>query len=86
MSSMAPQSVVKSLQVVGEIFQEENIRICVKESFKGGLITGIAALVGGLLGGKSGLVAGIVKAFINYNLFQLLISYNIILYQHLVII
>ncbi|KAL4108007.1 hypothetical protein QTP88_018270 [Uroleucon formosanum] len=58
MSSIAPQSMVKSLQVVGEIFQEENIKICVKESVKGGLIAGIATLVGGLLGGKSGLIAG----------------------------
>lgn len=58
MSSIAPQSVVKSLQVVGEIFQEENIKICVNESVKGGLIAGIATLVGGLLGGKSGLIAG----------------------------
>jgi len=65
MSSIAPQSVVKSLEVVGEIFQEENIKICVKESVKGGLITGIAALVGGLLGGKSGLIAGIVKTLTN---------------------
>ncbi|KAE9539769.1 hypothetical protein AGLY_005021 [Aphis glycines] len=58
MSSIAPQSVIKSLEVVGEIFKEENIKISVKESVKGGLITGIAALVGGLLGGKSGLIAG----------------------------
>jgi len=65
MSSIAPQSVIKSLEVVGEIFKEENIKISVKESVKGGLITGIAALVGGLLGGKSGLIAGIVKALIN---------------------
>lgn len=65
MSSIAPQSVVKSLEVVGEIFKEENIKISVKESVKGGLITGIAALVGGLLGGKSGLIAGKVKALIN---------------------
>lgn len=58
MSSISPQSVLKSLEVVGEIFQEENIKISIKESVKGSLITGIAALVGGLVGGKSGLIAG----------------------------
>ncbi|XP_025195007.1 protein C19orf12 homolog [Melanaphis sacchari] len=58
MSSVTPKNVIKSLEVVGEIFQEENLKITVKESVKGGLITGIAALVGGLLGGKSGLIAG----------------------------
>jgi len=49
---------MSALEVVGEIFQEENIKICVKESIKGGLITGISTLVGGLLGGKTGLLAG----------------------------
>lgn len=60
-SSSASQNIIKALEVVGEIFQEENIKICVKESVKGGLITGVSTLVGGLLGGKTGLLAGTVK-------------------------
>lgn len=57
-SSFVSQDMMKALEIVGEIFQEENIKICVKESIKGCLITGISTLVGGLLGGKSGLLAG----------------------------
>lgn len=60
-SSFVSQDMMKALEVVGEIFQEENIKICVKESIKGGLITGISTLVGSLLYGKSGLLAGIVN-------------------------
>lgn len=64
--SSAPQQVVKALEVVGEIFQEENIKITLKESVKGGFITGVSTLVGGLLGGKTGLLAGIVKCLYTY--------------------
>lgn len=60
-SSSASQNILKTLEVVGEIFQEESIKICAKESAKGGLITGVSALVGGLLGGKTGLLAGELK-------------------------
>lgn len=60
-TASAPQQVVKALEVVGEIFQEENIKVTLKESVKGGFITGVSTLVGGLLGGKTGLLAGTVK-------------------------
>lgn len=59
-SPVSSQQITKVLEVVGEIFQEENIKICVKESVKGGLITGVSTLIGGLLGGKTGLLAGTV--------------------------
>lgn len=58
MSLTSSQGIVKVLEVVGEIFQEENIKICVKESAKGGLIAGVSTLLGGLLGGKTGLLVG----------------------------
>lgn len=64
-SSSASQNITRALEVVGGIFQEENIKICMKESAKGGLITGVSALVGGLLGGKTGLLAGKILPF-NY--------------------
>lgn len=57
------QDVRRALEVVGEILQEENIKICAKESAKGGLITGVSALIGGLLGGKAGLLAGMQRIF-----------------------
>jgi len=57
-SSLVSNEMMKALEVVGEIFQEENIKICVKESFKAGLITGISTLIGGILGGKNGILAG----------------------------
>lgn len=64
----ASQKILGALEVVGEIFQEESIKICMKESAKGGLITGVSALVGGLLGGKTGLLAGTNFQLHNSNL------------------
>ncbi|XP_050430585.1 protein C19orf12-like isoform X2 [Adelges cooleyi] len=55
---MPSREITRVLNVIGELFQEEGIQICVKESFKGGLITGISTIIGGLLGGKTGLLAG----------------------------
>lgn len=57
-SLQSQNKIMNVLEVVGEIFEEEDIKICVKESFKGGLITGLSSIVGGLLGGKTGLLAG----------------------------
>jgi len=62
-SSLVNEDMMRALEVVGNIFQEENIKICIKESLKGGLITGIATIVGGILGGKTGLLAGTLKKF-----------------------
>ncbi|XP_050534643.1 protein C19orf12-like [Daktulosphaira vitifoliae] len=52
------QVLVNVLLVIGDLFEKENIKVCAKESMKGGLITGITAMIGGLLGGKTGLIAG----------------------------
>jgi len=57
-SSLASQKMIDVLNVIGEIFQEQNIKFCVKESIKSGLITGISTIVGGLLSGKTGALAG----------------------------
>jgi len=68
-SSLVSNEMMKALEVVGEIFQEENIKICVKESLKSGLITGISTVIGGILGGKNGLLAGgLVGTIAAYNI------------------
>lgn len=57
-SSLVTNEMMKALEVVGEIFQQENIQICVKESVKSGIITGVSTIIGGILGGKTGIFAG----------------------------
>ena len=46
------------IQLLSVLADESNLRVTVKESLKGGLITGIGAVLGGLIGGKSGLLLG----------------------------
>ena len=46
------------LTLITTIGDDENIRVTVKESLKGGLITGIAATIGGLILGPLGLAVG----------------------------
>lgn len=72
-SSIASQDLMKVLEVVGNIFQDEHIKICATESAKGALITGISTIIGGILGGKSGILTGMVKFYINYHNFVCLI-------------
>ncbi|VVC28170.1 Hypothetical protein CINCED_3A021210 [Cinara cedri] len=68
-SSIVSQDIMKTLEVIADIFQEENIKICVKESGKGALIAGISSFIGGILGGKSGfLTGGIVGTIAAYSM------------------
>lgn len=64
-SPIASQDIMKVLEVVGNIFQDEHIKICAEESAKGALITGISSLIGGIFGGKTGLLTGMVKSYKN---------------------
>ncbi|XP_035680434.1 protein C19orf12 homolog [Branchiostoma floridae] len=46
------------MHLLSTLAQEENLRVAVKESLKGGLLTGMVAAAGGLLGGPPGLAVG----------------------------
>lgn len=46
---------INALEVLA---RDQNIRVTVKESLKGGLITGICATAGGVCGGPAGLAIG----------------------------
>ena len=46
------------LNIITTIGDDENLRITVKQSAKGGLIAGISCAVGGLIGGPRGLAVG----------------------------
>lgn len=78
-SSYSSQEIMKTLEVVGEIFQEDNIKICAKESVKGGLITGVSTLLGGLLGGKTGLLVGKVKSLTICFIFHSLLKKKLVI-------
>lgn len=49
--------------LVSDVTRHEDIRISIKSSVKGGVITGVAATLGGILLGPPGLVIG--KCFLN---------------------
>ena len=49
------QDVIQLLSILAD---ESNLRATAKESLKGGLIAGVATVVGGLLGGRNGLILG----------------------------
>ena len=46
------------LTIITTLGDDENLRITVKQSAKGGLIAGISCAVGGLIGGPPGLAVG----------------------------
>lgn len=50
------EAVIEALKVLSE---EEGLRICIKESLKGGLIAGVSTICGGLLLGPVGLALGL---------------------------
>ena len=53
-----PVDIEDLLALLGQLCDDEGIRIAVKETVKGGLLTGAAAMVGGLLLGPPGLGLG----------------------------
>ncbi|XP_023233027.1 protein C19orf12 homolog [Centruroides sculpturatus] len=53
-----PVNMQDVVEVVCVLADEENIRIAVKESVKGGIITGVAVVVGGVALGPIGLAIG----------------------------
>lgn len=51
-------SVSDVMDILVILANEENLRVAVRESFKAGLLTGAATIVGGLLAGPRGLAIG----------------------------
>ncbi|GLV40547.1 hypothetical protein CBL_04349 [Carabus blaptoides fortunei] len=46
------------INIISELAKHENLRVTLKESLQGGLITGLCTTAGGLLGGRTGLLLG----------------------------
>jgi len=54
-----PLNTKEILSIVTQITQNKHVRVTVRESVKGGCITGATAATGGLLLGPIGFVAGV---------------------------
>jgi len=54
-----PLDVDDVLQLLAELADDDGLKVTVTESLKGGLITGLTAVVGGMLMGPAGLAIGI---------------------------
>ncbi|XP_069680993.1 protein Nazo-like [Periplaneta americana] len=46
------------LNVVTQLTEDKNVRVCVRESFKGGCVAGTTTIIGGLVMGPPGLAIG----------------------------
>lgn len=64
-----PINTVEVLSLVTQVCEDENLRVPIKESVKGGFIAGTTTAIGGLLGGPVGLAVG-----------ELLHSYNVLVF------
>lgn len=53
-----PINTVEVLSLVTQVCEDENLRVPIKESVKGGFIAGTTTAIGGLLGGPVGLAVG----------------------------
>lgn len=53
-----PINTVEVLSLVTQVCENEDLRVPIKESLKGGLIAGTTTTIGGLLGGPMGLAIG----------------------------
>ena len=83
-----PLDVDDVLQLLAELADDDDLKVTVTESLKGGLITGLTAVVGGMLLGPPGLAIGIYMhtkhaqlhtkfSLIKPNLFVLYFHYTI---------
>jgi len=55
---MTTLTVKDVIDLLVTLSNEHNLRVAVRESFKAGLITGAATIVGGLLSGPRGIAIG----------------------------
>lgn len=74
-----PINTTEALSLVSQICEEEKLRVCIKESVKGGFIAGGATILGGLLGGPVGLavggtVGGCTAAYLSQGKFKSVVS------------
>ncbi|XP_076034673.1 protein C19orf12 homolog [Oratosquilla oratoria] len=53
-----PINTIEIIDLLAELSEEENLRVTVKESVKGGLIAGATTVLGGMLLGPVGLAVG----------------------------
>lgn len=53
-----PINTPELLSLISQLCDEKNLQVTVKESLKGGVITGSSTVVGGLLAGPIGLAVG----------------------------
>lgn len=68
------------INVCQQLAEEEQLKVCVTESFKGACIAGFGALAGGLLLGPPGLAVGEFSLLLHYILHNIFICAGYIMF------